>query len=49
MDKMDKIMTFGMYKGKSLEWIYDNDPDYFLWLVGEEIINVPQWIIDSLF
>lgn len=38
-DLDDTPLTFGKYRGKSPDWISDNDPDYLLWLVRETGFN----------
>lgn len=31
--KPEDLLTFGKYKGKSIRFIFENDPQYLLWLV----------------
>lgn len=32
----EAIFSFGKYRGKSLNWVHQNDPDYLQWLVSQE-------------
>lgn len=31
--KIENIMTFGKYKNKSYDWIYENDKAYIVWIL----------------
>lgn len=46
--KIDHIMTFGKYKGQTLDDISEFDPEYILWLHEKEILNMPQWFVDAV-
>lgn len=38
-NKMRDI-TFGKYKGKLLEWVMYEDPDYIMWAIDNEVIGI---------
>jgi len=35
-------LTFGKYRGKSLRWIVENDPDYAVWAIREARALTPE-------
>lgn len=41
--KLNDVLTFGKYKGNSLRYIYENDANYFLWLIE----NAKDFFIDK--
>lgn len=43
----EDIMTFGKYKGKTVEWIIDDQPSYIMWLVENEIIECDDEIYED--
>lgn len=44
----EDIMTFGKYKGKTIEWIVDEQPSYIVWLVENEIIECDDEIYEDV-
>lgn len=38
--KNDHVMTFGKYKGMTLEDIADENPSYIIWLVDNNILDI---------
>ena len=36
----DYFMSFGPFKGKSLSWIYQNEPDYIDYLMNDEYVKI---------
>lgn len=45
---LETILTFGKHKGRSIGYIIDEHPSYMLWLLEEEIMELPQEIIDLI-
>lgn len=41
------ILTFGKHKGKTVESILDDNPDYLVWLVEEGICQVSDEIYNE--
>ena len=39
LSKKDKL-SFGKYKGKTVEWILKNDPQYIRWIFDNKIQNI---------
>jgi hypothetical protein len=39
------LLTFGKYKGKSIQFILAEEPSYILWLHEQEIVSIPEDII----
>ena len=33
----EAVVAFGKHKGKSLQWVHENDPDYLLWLRDRDV------------
>lgn len=42
----EQVFTFGKHKGYSVEYVLQDDPDYFLWLHDEHICKVSKEILD---
>lgn len=40
-------ITFGKHKGKTFQWILDNEPSYLLWLDREEIVDMPEDLVEA--
>ena len=38
------VLTFGKHKGKSVEWVLNNEPGYIVWLEEEKICDIEQEI-----
>ena len=34
------VLTFGKHKGRTIEYVLDNDPGYIVWLVAEDVAYV---------
>ena len=45
--RYEDVITFGKYKGKTIEWIAENDPSYIVWLNDEQIVDFPDEIVDA--
>lgn len=43
----DDIITFGKFKGKTIDWIAKNDPSYIIWLNDEQVVDFPAEIIEA--
>jgi hypothetical protein len=41
------ILTFGMYRGKTIDWVIENNPDYMLWLNEKGIAKFPKCLLDE--
>lgn len=35
---MDEVITIGLYKGKTKQWIKDNNIEYYYWLMNNKVI-----------
>jgi uncharacterized protein (DUF3820 family) len=35
-------LTFGKYKGKSIQYILDTEPGYIVWLEEENVLEMPE-------
>ena len=35
----DDVITFGKYKGKTIDWIAEHNPGYIVWLHDERVGN----------
>lgn len=44
----EDIMTFGKHKGKTVDWIAENEPSYIVWLVENEIIECDDEIYEDV-
>lgn len=40
---MGMTMTFGKYKGKTIEEVYRTNPSYFSWMRENGMINKPEF------
>ena len=38
-----QVMTFGKYKGESMESVYEKDPSYIYWAIKQNIESVVSW------
>ena len=43
----EDVLTFGKYKGKSVDWIAENFPGYIVWLAEEKVCEVDDEIYDA--
>jgi len=43
------IIAFGKYKGQTIAWIIERDPDYIMWLDEEAIVKFPRQILDDAY
>ena len=43
----EDIITFGKYKGKTIDWIAENDPSYIIWLNDEQVVDFPAEIVEA--
>ena len=43
---MDDEMPFGKYKGETVSWIIDNDPDYLGWLLENTETEFSDDVLD---
>ena len=43
----EDIITFGKYKGKTVDWIAANDPSYIIWLNDEQVVDFPAEIVEA--
>lgn len=39
------VLTFGKFKGKTIEIALLNDPGYILWLYENEVVELPEDIV----
>ena len=40
------ILTFGKFKNKTIQWIFDNHPQYIVWLdENVKTISIDQYIV----
>lgn len=44
----DFVMTFGKYKGQSLEQIAEHDGQYILWLNNESVLRIDREFLDAV-
>lgn len=45
-ERTDKL-SFGKYKGKTIEYVLNENPSYILWLDREQIVYLPTPIISE--
>ena len=43
----DGVLTFGKYKGKTVDWIAENEPGYIVWLQENDVCVVDDEIYDA--
>lgn len=36
------FLTFGKHKGRTIQYILDEEPSYIIWLVEEDIVEIPD-------
>ena len=41
-------MTFGKYKGQTLDEISDNDPGYVVWLADANVLRIDREFLDAV-
>lgn len=41
------VLDFGKHKGKTVNWVLQNDPGYILWLDRENVRKFSQEIVDN--
>ena len=44
----DFVMPFGKYKGRTLDDISDNDPEYVVWLADENVLKIERRFLDAV-
>ena len=42
----DDVLMFGKYKHKTIQWVFENNPSYILWLREENVCEVDEEIYD---
>ncbi len=45
---LETILTFGKHKGRSIEYMIDNHPSYMMWVLEEEVMELPEDIISEI-
>lgn len=45
-ERTDKL-SFGKYKGKTIEYVLNENPSYILWLDREQIVYLPTPVISE--
>ena len=41
-------LTFGKHKGRSIQYMIDNHPDYMMWVLEEEVMELPEDIVAEI-
>ncbi len=41
-------LTFGKFKGKSVEWVFAHQPSYLAWAVGKNLVELDKETGDKL-
>ena len=36
----DTVLAFGKFKGKSIAWLMDAEPDYLAWCIENEVLHL---------
>jgi len=44
----DWVMTFGKYKGRTLDEISNNDPSYVVWLSDEKVLKIEKEFLEAV-
>lgn len=44
----DYVMSFGKYKGHTLDEISDDDPGYVVWLADENILRIEKEFLEAV-
>ncbi len=47
VDDYAVVITFGKFKGKTFDWIAENEPSYIIWLSEEGIVKFSDEILDA--
>lgn len=45
---LETRLTFGKHKGRSLEYMICNHPDYMLWVIENEVMELPDEIVSEI-
>ena len=40
------VLNFGKHKGKTVEWVIENEPGYILWMHDEKVVKISKEIVD---
>ena len=40
------VLNFGKHKGKTVEWVIENEPGYILWMHDEKVARITKEIVD---
>jgi hypothetical protein len=43
----EDVMTFGKYKGKTVEWIWEHNLEYLIWLVDEGVVKMREEMYEA--
>ena len=43
----EQVIEFGKHKGKTIDWIAENHPDYIVWLHENQVCVVDEKILDA--
>jgi len=43
----EQVLTFGKHKGKTVDWIAENYPDYIVWLHENEVCKIDDDILEA--
>jgi len=43
----EAVLSFGKHRGKSLKWLYENEPDYLRWMSEKDFTDAMQAIIQA--
>lgn len=44
----DFVLTFGKYKGRTLDEVSDFDPGYVVWLADNKVLNIEKKFLDAV-
>lgn len=49
VESYEDVLTFGKHKGKTVDWITDNDLSYIIWLIDNDVVRFPIEILDASY